>query len=114
MKKFILMCICALTLALPSMSQEAAKDTAKYVLVGKTFTDNVSNSKAGQSNGTKTEYSYKTKKGEVYPVYLSASGKAYIIRQSKKTGRDYRQYLPEIGRQINPKAYEETNNKNWR
>lgn len=107
------MCICALTLAIPSMSQEAAKDTAKYVLVGKTFTDNVSNSKAGQSNeGTKTEYSYKTKKGEVYPVYLSKTGKAFYWATSKKTGQRYRRYLPEIGRKINPKAYEETHNKN--
>lgn len=103
-----------LTLALPSMSQEAAKDTAKYVLNGKVFTDNVSNSKARQSNaGTKTEYSYQNKKtGEVYPIYLSKTGKAYIKVTSQKTGREYNRYLPEIGKMINPKAYEnDVNNK---
>lgn len=102
-----------LTLCLTINAQEAAKDTAKYVLVGKTFTDNVSNSKARQSNaGTKTEYSYKTKKGETYPIYFSKAGKAYIKVTSQKTGREYNRYLPEIGKMINPKAYEnDVNNK---
>ena len=112
MKKFILCIIAMLTLALPSMGQEAAKDTAKYVLVGKTFTDNVSNSKARQSDEeTKTEYTYKTKKGESFPILLSKTGKAFVWRESQKTGKRYRQYLPEIGRKINPKAYEDKTSK---
>lgn len=107
-KKLIFSILMMLTLCIPSFAQEAAKDTAKYVLVGKTFTDNVSNSKARQSNaGTKTEYSYQNKKtGEVYPIYLSKTGKAYIKVTSQKTGREYNRYLPEIGKMINPKAYE--------
>ena len=113
MKNLIYCIIMMLTLCIPSFAQEAAKDTAKYVLVGKTFTDNVSNSKARQYNaGTKTEYSYKTKKGETYPLYLSKAGKAYIKVTSQKTGREYNRYLPEIGKMINPKAYEnDVNNK---
>jgi hypothetical protein len=69
----------------------------------------VSNNKGGKSSGkeTKTQYTFKDSKGNVYPVYLSASGKAFIKKASKKTGKEYKQYLPEIGKQINPKAYKE-------
>lgn len=105
MKKFILMCI-ALTLCIPSFAQEAA-DTAKYVLNGTTFTDsNVSNSKAGTDEGTETKYTYQNKKGESFPILLSKTGKAFYWATSKKTGQRYRRYLPEIGRKINPSAYE--------
>lgn len=54
---------------------------------------------------TKTTYTYKDSQGKVYPVYLSSTGKAYIIKVSKKTGKEYKQYVPEIGKQINPNAY---------
>lgn len=53
----------------------------------------------------KTQYTFTTKDGKVYPIYLSAKGKAYILRTSSKTGKQYKQYLPEIGKQINPNAY---------
>lgn len=74
---------------------------------GDTFTQ-VSN-KGGKSGGkeTKTQYTFKDSKGNIYPVYLSASGKAFIKKVSKKTGKEYKQYLPEIGKQINPDAYKE-------
>ena len=107
MKKFILCIIAMLTLCIPSFAQEAAKDTAKYVLNGTVFTDsNVSNSKAGTDEGTKTKYTYQNKKGENFPILLSKTGKAFYWATSKKTGQRYRRYTPEIGRQINPKAYE--------
>ena len=107
MKRFILCIILMLTLALPSISQEAAKDTAKYVLNGTVFTDsNVSNSKARTDEGTKTKYTYQNKKGENFPILLSKTGKAFYWATSQKTGKRYRRYLPEIGRKINPKAYE--------
>lgn len=111
MKKFMLCILMMLTLALPSMGQEVPQDTTKYVLKGTTFrsNDSVSNSKTEE---TKTKYTYEDKKGQVYPVYLSKTGKAFVWRKSKKTGRDYRQYLPEIGKVINPSAYETPNNKN--
>ena len=51
------------------------------------------------NNGTKTQYTYKTKDG-VYPIYLSKNGKAYIVRVSKKSGKQYKQYLPEVTKQI--------------
>ena len=98
MKRFIYCIVMMFTLALPSMGQEVVRKGNVFVAK----TDSVSNSKA---NDTKTEYTYQDKKGQVYPVYLSKAGKAFIWRKSQKTGRDYRQYVPEIGKIINPKAY---------
>lgn len=56
-----------------------------------------------KSTDTKTNLSYKDKKGNEYPIYLSKRGKAYIIRVSKKTGKEYKQYLPEVTKQLNGK-----------
>lgn len=53
-----------------------------------------------KKGSTKTEYTYKCKDGKVYPIYLSANGKAYIVRVSKKTGKEYKQYLPEVTKQL--------------
>lgn len=49
---------------------------------------------------TKTNYTYKDKDGVSYPIYLSSKGKAFIIKKSKKTGKEYRQYLPKITKQL--------------
>lgn len=66
-------------------------------------------SKGGKTGGKeiKTKYTYTDSKGNVYPIYLSSTGKAFIKRVSKKTGKEYKQYLPEVGKQINPEAYKE-------
>ena len=72
---------------------------------GNNFTQ-VTNKKSA-SKETKTQYTYKDSKGVVYPIYLSSTGKAFIKKISKKTGKEYKQYLPEIGKQINPQAYKE-------
>ena len=52
-----------------------------------------------KSQDTLSGYTYKTKKGEIYPIYISKRGKAYIIRTSKN-GKQYKQYLPEVTAQI--------------
>ena len=100
MKKFILAAIMLFSLSLGVQAQSVVKS-------GNTFTQ-VTN-KGGKSGGkeTKTQYTYTDSKGTVYPVYLSSGGKAFIKRVSKKTGKEYKQYMPEIGKQINPKAYKE-------
>lgn len=36
---------------------------------------------------------YTDRKGDVYPVYQTAGGKLYILRKSKKTGKEYKYYL---------------------
>ena len=51
---------------------KAAETTEKAKDTGKTFTDT---------------------KGNVYPVFISAKGKLFVIRISKNTGKEYKQYL---------------------
>lgn len=98
MKKIIIAAIMLFSLNVGVQAQSVQRQ-------GNNFTQ-VTN-KGGKSGGkeTKTQYTFKDSKGNVYPVYLSASGKAFIKRVSKKTGKEYKQYMPEIGKQINPKAY---------
>lgn len=68
-------------------------------LEGKTFTEQKKETKK-EKDYTETGYTYKTKDGQTYPIYLSKKGKAFIIRVSKKTGKEYRQYLPEVTEQL--------------
>lgn len=66
-------------------------------LIGKTFveqkTDTVSRPQA-----KKTDYVFIDNKGDggVYPIWISSKGKCFIIKVSKKTGNEYRKYLPEV------------------
>jgi hypothetical protein len=100
MKKFILAAIMLFSLNVGVQAQSVERK-------GNNFTQ-VTN-KGGKSGGkeTKTQYTYTDSKGNVYPVYLSSTGKAFIKKVSKKTGKEYKQYMPEIGKQINPEAYKE-------
>ena len=65
---------------------------------GKTFVEQQPDSI--KSNAKKTEYTYQDKRGNVYPIYLSSRGNAFILMTSKKTGKEYRKYLPEITKQM--------------
>lgn len=40
-----------------------------------------------------TGQTFTTSKGEEFPVYVSDRGKYYVIRTSKETGNQYKQYL---------------------
>lgn len=42
---------------------------------------------------TNTGKTFTTAKGETFPVFTGAKGALFIIRTSKKTGLEYRQYL---------------------
>ena len=70
---------------------------------GNTFVQVESNKVEVSKNDTKTAYTYKAKDGKEYPIYLSKNGKAFIIRVSKKTGKEYKQYLPEVTEQLKGK-----------
>jgi len=99
MKKLILCISMMLALGVQNIYAQSV------VRNGNTFKSVTIKKESGKE--TPTEYKYVDSKGEVYIVMLSSTGKAFIWRTSKKTGKAYKQYLPEIGKQINPKAYKE-------
>ena len=43
---------------------------------------------------TKTKYTWEDKEGNKYPIYITKKGACYVIRTSKKTGKEYKYYLP--------------------
>ena len=45
------------------------------------------------AEGTKTKYTWQDSKGNDYPIYVAKSGSCYVIRISKKSGKEYKQYL---------------------
>ena len=45
------------------------------------------------AEGKDTGKTYTDSKGLVYKVYVNSNGKLYIMRKSKKTGKEYKQYL---------------------
>lgn len=48
-------------------------------------------------NATKSAATFTDKDGLRYDVYLSASGKTFILRTSKKSGNLYRSYFATVG-----------------
>lgn len=52
----------------------------------------ISSTKTKKTGYVKTKYTL-TIKDITYPVYKSVRGKFFIIRTSKKTGNEYKQYL---------------------
>lgn len=93
----------AAALFIAALSGVSAQDNNKSNNVtreGKTF---VAQSSAKKSKGEniKTEYCYTDTDKNTYPIYISANGRAFIIRTAKKSGKEYRKYLgEEISRQI--------------
>lgn len=49
---------------------------------------------ATTSSDTQTKYTWQDKKGNKYPIYITKKGACYVIRTSKKTGKEYKYYLP--------------------
>ena len=41
----------------------------------------------------KTSATYTDSKNIKYPVYINSKGKPYVLRTSKKTGKEYKQYF---------------------
>ena len=46
------------------------------------------------SKGTETKYTWEDKEGNKYPIFITKKGACYVLRTSKKTGKEYKYYLP--------------------
>ena len=95
MKKFIVLVALTLMVGAPIFAQDVKRE-------GNTFVQ-VQSEKVSLKNDTKTQYIYKDKNGKEYPIYLTKNGKAFIIRVSKKSGKEYRDYLPQVTEQLKKK-----------
>ena len=47
-----------------------------------------------KASGTQTKYTWEDKQGNKYPIYITKKGACYVLRTSKKTGKEYKYYLP--------------------
>lgn len=70
---------------------------------GNTFYQESNSNKIEKDTATLTGYYYQTADGTKYPIYISSKGKCFILRTSSKTGKQYKQYLPEITKQLTKK-----------
>ena len=108
MKKTLLLVLLACTLQGQAQSNNVTREGNTFRVTAR------ATNKAGKE-AEKTAYQWADNKGRNYPIYLSKNGRAYIIRTSGKTGKEYRYYLGEdISRTIcaeTGKEYVESKNK---
>ena len=84
MKRIIILAaILSLNFGLNAQTVQKTKE-GNYIAVSKPGIDD----KAKDTGKTFTDT-----KGNVYPVFISAKGKLFVIRVSKNTGKEYKQYL---------------------
>ena len=65
---------------------------------GKTFVEEPNDSTRGVA--TKTEYFYIDAQGVRDTIWISSKGSAFVWKVSKKTGKKYRKYLPEVTKSL--------------
>ena len=46
------------------------------------------------NQNTQTKYTWEDKEGNKYPIFITKKGACYVLRTSKKTGKEYKYYLP--------------------
>ena len=83
MKKLFVMVIMMMTLSLGANAQVTRN--------GNVFTSAKASSKS--ETAEKTQFFWADSKGEKYPIYISKSGSCFVIRVSKKSGKEYKSYL---------------------
>jgi len=87
MKKLLF--LLAIMITLSAKSQTVITDLdGNYIAVRKAVGKQFTKQPFKRTNKTFTDIN-----GNIYPVYQSNTGKLYIIRTSKKTGKDYKQYI---------------------
>lgn len=64
---------------------------AQVVKEGNTFTQTKTEK---VTEAKKTQFTYQDNKRNKYPIYVSSRGSLYVIKVSKKTGKEYKYYLP--------------------
>lgn len=90
MKKFFIILVMLI------VSMTGTTCVAEVVRNGNTF-ETVQTSQAD----VQTPYTWKDKDGKIYPIYISKKGACYVKRVSKKTGKEYKYYLPkEVQKQV--------------
>lgn len=47
-----------------------------------------------KASDTQTKYTWEDKEGNKYPIFITKKGACYVLRISKKTGKEYKYYLP--------------------
>lgn len=47
-----------------------------------------------KASDTQTKYTWEDKEGNKYPIFITKKGACYVVRVSKKTGKEYKYYLP--------------------
>lgn len=47
-----------------------------------------------KASDTQTKYTWEDKQGKKYPIFITKKGACYVLRVSKKTGKEYKYYLP--------------------
>ena len=67
---------------------------------GNTFYQQSNSNKIEKDSAVFSGYHYFDAKGIRYPIYISSKGKCFIWRTSSKTGKQYKQYLLEVTKQL--------------
>jgi len=70
-----------------------------YKREGKQFSS--ASTERQSSTAEKTGFTWKERDGSVYDIYITKNNACYILKVSKKTGKEYKKYLPkEVAEQI--------------
>lgn len=95
MKKFIFLAV----MLLIGLNNSMANDSTTFVVNGNMYSK-VHTTNKQKTKSVQTPYVYQIGEQEL-PILLSVNGRAYVIRISKNTGKEYKYYLgEEISRDI--------------